>query len=31
MANLAERWRSSRDPDEAKALGDELGRFDFGS
>jgi hypothetical protein len=28
--NLAERFRSSKDPDEAKKLGDELGRFVFG-
>ena len=27
---LAERFRSSKDPAEAKALGDELGRFVFG-
>ena len=28
--NLADRFRSSKDPDEAKKLGDELGRFVFG-
>ena len=28
--NLAERFRSSKDPDEVKKLGDELGRFVFG-
>jgi len=28
--NLAERFRSSTDPDEVKKLGDELGRFVFG-
>ena len=27
---LAERFRSSKDPNEAKKLGDELGRFVFG-
>ena len=27
---LAERFRSSRDPDDVKKLGDELGRFVFG-
>ena len=27
---LAERFRSSKDPDVAKKLGDELGRFVFG-
>jgi hypothetical protein len=27
---LAERFRSSKDPDEAKKLGDQLGRFVFG-
>jgi len=27
---LAERFRSSSDPDEVKKLGDELGRFVFG-
>ena len=27
---LAERFRSARDPDEAKKLGDELGRLVFG-
>jgi predicted transcriptional regulator len=27
---LAERFRSSQDPDEAKKLGDQLGRFVFG-
>ena len=27
---LAERYRSTRDPDEAKHLGDELGRLVFG-
>jgi hypothetical protein len=27
---LAERFRSARDPDEAKQLGDELGRLVFG-
>ncbi len=27
---LAERFRSSRNPDEVKKLGDELGRFVFG-
>jgi len=27
---LAERFRSSKDPEEAKQLGDELGRFVFG-
>jgi len=28
---LAERFRSSRDPHEVKKLGDELGRFVFGN
>ena len=28
--DLAERFRSSKDPDEVKKLGDELGRFVFG-
>jgi hypothetical protein len=28
---LAERFRSSKDPDEVKQLGDELGRFVFGN
>jgi hypothetical protein len=27
---LAERFRASKDPDEAKQLGDKLGRFVFG-
>lgn len=27
---LAERFRSTKDPDEVKKLGDELGRFVFG-
>ena len=27
---LAERFRASKDPDEAKRLGDKLGRFVFG-
>jgi hypothetical protein len=27
---LADRFRSSKDPDEVKRLGDELGRFVFG-
>ena len=27
---LAERFRSSKNPDEIKQLGDELGRFVFG-
>jgi hypothetical protein len=28
--DLAEKFRASQDPDEAKRLGDELGRFVFG-
>ena len=30
LFELAERFRSSKDPDEIKKLGDELGRFVFG-
>jgi len=30
LFELAERFRSSTDPDEVKKLGDELGRFVFG-
>ncbi|GAC1640199.1 MAG: hypothetical protein NVS9B14_21640 [Candidatus Acidiferrum sp.] len=29
--DLAEKFRSTKDPDEAKRLGDELGRLVFGS
>jgi predicted NAD-dependent protein-ADP-ribosyltransferase YbiA (DUF1768 family) len=28
--NLAERFRAARDPQEVKALGEQLGRFIFG-
>lgn len=30
LFELAERFRASKDPDEAKQLGDKLGRFVFG-
>ena len=30
LLELAERFRSSKEPDEVKKLGDDLGRFVFG-